>query len=70
MDHVGDTASFPGQKKKQQKQQQQKTTYHQVTWVIRPFMPGQKIHIITFGVLGGLAFDYAYDIPLNPTFIW
>ena len=26
------------------------------------FLPGQKIHITTFGALGGLAFDSAYDI--------
>ena len=26
------------------------------------FLPGQKNHITTFGALGGLAFDSAYDI--------
>ena len=25
-------------------------------------LPGQKTHIMTFGALGGLAFDSAYDI--------
>ena len=64
---VGDTAFLPGQKYQ----------YHQVTWVIRLFCPvkkkkkkknkknkkkKKKKHITTFGALGGLAFDYAYDI--------
>ena len=26
------------------------------------FLPGQKINIFTFGALGSLAFDSAYDI--------
>ena len=30
--------------------------------VIRLFLPEQKIHITTFGELGGLAYDSAYDI--------
>ena len=33
MDHVGNTVSLSGQKKHKKK------TYHQVTWVIRPFLP-------------------------------
>ena len=38
-----------------------KIPYHQVTWVIRLFARA-KTHITTFGALGGLAFDSAYDI--------
>ena len=51
MGHMSDTAFLPGRKP------------------ISPghvydtaFLPRQKSHINTFGALGGLAFDSAYDI--------
>ena len=59
MGHVGDTGFFVRAKK----------PCHQVTWVMRLLCTGKKKqkkkkqkHITTFGALGGLVFDPAYDI--------
>ena len=65
MGYVGDTAFSPGQKKKKKKtKKKKKKTITRSRWRYGFFARAKKKtkHITTFGALGGLAFDSAFDI--------